>query len=215
MLLARKIEPLWSRVVQRVRPVKNRAVLTRTRERRKWIPLNRTLGAWDDYGWVRRVSRVQLTAHGHYSGRGTSISRFSTFVALEEPITPHAKVEYTKLLINGQFVDGASGKTFPTLDTRTGQLIANVAEGDTEDANRSVSAARKAFDESPWPRMTAYVSLFFGSFFILKLGKMGSCMNRDEILLFIRLFHYYAGWADNIHGLIIQAYNSCLRASSC
>ncbi|KAI3773511.1 hypothetical protein L1987_48041 [Smallanthus sonchifolius] len=158
---------------------------------------------------------LQPTELGHYSGRGTSISRFSTFVALEEPITPHAKVEYTKLLINGQFVDGASGKTFPTLDTRTGQLIANVAEGDTEDANRSVSAARKAFDESPWPRMTAYVSLFFGSFFILKLGKMGSCMNRDEILLFIRLFHYYAGWADNIHGLIIQAYNSCLRASSC
>ena len=37
-------------------------------------------------------------------------------------------------------------------------MIANVAEGDAEDVNRAVAAARKAFDEGPWPRMTAYVS---------------------------------------------------------
>ena len=97
-------------------------------------------------------------------------------------------MEYTKLLINGQFVDAASGvifvamiaimctplpspftiflvfaffslpgKTFPTLDPRTGEVIAHVAEGDAEDVNRAVAAARKAFDEGPWPRLTAYV----------------------------------------------------------
>lgn len=49
------------------------------------------------------------------------------------------------------------GKTFPTFDPRTGDVIANVAEGDTEDVNRAVRAARKAFDEGPWPKMTAYV----------------------------------------------------------
>ena len=53
----------------------------------------------------------------------------------------------------------ASGKTFPTLDPRTGEVIAHVAEGDAEDVNRAVSAARKAFDEGPWPRMTAYVTI--------------------------------------------------------
>lgn len=37
-------------------------------------------------------------------------------------------------------------------------MIARVAEGDAEDINRAVSAARKAFDEGPWPRMSAYVS---------------------------------------------------------
>ena len=52
------------------------------------------------------------------------------------------------------------GKTFPTLDPRTGDVIAHVAEGDAEDINRAVSAARKAFDEGPWPRMTAYVRIF-------------------------------------------------------
>lgn len=63
------------------------------------------------------------------------------------------------------------GKTFPTLDPRTGEVIAHVAEGDAEDINRAVHAARKAFDEGPWPRMTAYVGtlsscpLNFGFYF--------------------------------------------------
>lgn len=39
-------------------------------------------------------------------------------------------------------------------------MIADVAEGDSEDVNRAVSAARKAFDEGPWPKMTAYVTKF-------------------------------------------------------
>lgn len=53
----------------------------------------------------------------------------------------------------------SSGKTFPTFDPRTGEVITMVAESDTEDVNRAVSAARKAFDEGPWPKMTAYVSI--------------------------------------------------------
>lgn len=38
-------------------------------------------------------------------------------------------------------------------------MIAHVAEGEAEDINRAVAAARRAFDEGPWPRMTAYVSI--------------------------------------------------------
>ncbi|GKE71334.1 aldehyde dehydrogenase family 2 member B7, mitochondrial, partial [Tanacetum coccineum] len=56
----------------------------------------------------------------------------------EEPIIPPVKVEYTKLLINGQIVD-AFGNTFLTLDPRTGEVIAYVAEGDAEDVNRAVA----------------------------------------------------------------------------
>ena len=51
-----------------------------------------------------------------------------------------------------------TGKTFPTYDPRTGDVNAQVAEGDAEDIDRAVSAARKAFDEGPWPKMTAYVT---------------------------------------------------------
>ncbi|CAF1825026.1 unnamed protein product [Brassica oleracea var. botrytis] len=59
------------------------------------------------------------------------------------------QVSYTQFLIDGNFVDSASGdlsKTFPTLDRRTWKVIVNVAEGDTEDINQAVKAARKAID---------------------------------------------------------------------
>ncbi|RYR11106.1 hypothetical protein Ahy_B05g079592 [Arachis hypogaea] len=49
-----------------------------------------------------------------------------------------------------------SGKTFPTLDPRTGEVITHVAEGHSEDVDRAVAAARKAFDQGPWPKMTTY-----------------------------------------------------------
>jgi len=37
------------------------------------------------------------------------LQRFSTAAAAEEPISPPVQVNYTKLLINGNFVDSASG----------------------------------------------------------------------------------------------------------
>jgi acyl-CoA reductase-like NAD-dependent aldehyde dehydrogenase len=54
-----------------------------------------------------------------------------------------------KLFIDGQWTDAASGKTFETPNPATGETLANVAEGDAEDINRAVSAARKAFDSGP------------------------------------------------------------------
>src|SRR5690348_16433561 len=59
-----------------------------------------------------------------------------------------------KLLINGQCVDAASGQAFDTPNPATGETLAAVAEGDAEDINRAVSAARNAFDNGPWGRLT-------------------------------------------------------------
>ena len=61
-----------------------------------------------------------------------------------------------KLFINGQWTDAASGRTFATPNPATGETLANVAEGDAEDINRAVRAARQAFDDSPWARMTLF-----------------------------------------------------------
>ncbi|KAG9138041.1 hypothetical protein Leryth_001301 [Lithospermum erythrorhizon] len=153
-------------------------------------------------------------------GRGRIIQKFSTSASLEEPIAPAVEVQHTKLLINGKFVDSASGKTFPTLDPRNSEVIAHVAEGDAEDIDRAVLAARKAFDEGPWPRMSAYER----SRIILKFadlvekhndelaaletwdnGKPYEQAAKSEVPMFVRLFHYYAGWADKIHGLTVPA----------
>ena len=51
------------------------------------------------------------------------------------------------MLINGKWVDAASGKTFPTYNPATGEVLAHVAEGDKEDIDRAVAAARAAFDK--------------------------------------------------------------------
>src|SRR6476646_3339600 len=60
-----------------------------------------------------------------------------------------------KMLIGGHWVAAASGKTFATLDPATGEVLAHVAEGDKQDIDRAVGAARAAFDTGPWRRMTA------------------------------------------------------------
>ena len=49
-----------------------------------------------------------------------------------------------KMLINGKWVDAASGKTFPVYNPATGEVLAQVAEGDREDIDRAVRAARAA-----------------------------------------------------------------------
>ena len=51
-----------------------------------------------------------------------------------------------------------AGKTFPTYDPRTGDIITYISEGDEMDVDLAVKEARLAFDAGPWPRMTGYVS---------------------------------------------------------
>jgi len=53
------------------------------------------------------------------------------------------------MLINGKVVDAASGKTFPTYNPATGEVLAHIAEGDREDIDRAVKAARAAFENRP------------------------------------------------------------------
>src|ERR1700731_2081595 len=62
--------------------------------------------------------------------------------------------ETRKMLIDGKWVDAASGKTFEVYNPATGEVMAHVAEGDAEDINRAVRAARRAFDEGPWRKMS-------------------------------------------------------------
>src|SRR5260370_585583 len=59
-----------------------------------------------------------------------------------------------KMLINGNWVDAVSGKTFPTYDPSTGEVLAQEAERDREDVTLAVKAARKEFDQGPWRKMT-------------------------------------------------------------
>jgi acyl-CoA reductase-like NAD-dependent aldehyde dehydrogenase len=66
---------------------------------------------------------------------------------------PKSGVLDIKLFIDGKYVDAIGGKTFDAVNPATGEVIARVAEADYDDVDLAVRAARKAFDERPWPHM--------------------------------------------------------------
>ena len=56
-------------------------------------------------------------------------------------------------IIDGQETKSASGLRFASADPWTREPWGEIALGGSEDADRAVRAARRAFDEGPWPRM--------------------------------------------------------------
>ena len=55
--------------------------------------------------------------------------------------------------IGGDWAESEDGQTFETINPATNEPIARVAKGGEADLRRAIGAARKAFDEGPWPRM--------------------------------------------------------------
>jgi len=55
--------------------------------------------------------------------------------------------------VDGAFVDSVDGGTFDVLDPVTNEVYVQAAAGQTADVDRAVVAARRAFDEGPWPTM--------------------------------------------------------------
>src|SRR5262249_60890332 len=109
-------------------------------------------------------------------------------------------------------------KTFETINPATGQVICNVAEGDKADVDLAFAAARKAFEEGPWPKMSAAErGRLINKFADLieknqdELARLESLDNgkplRDSLAadlpLTIKCYRYYAGWADKNHGKTI------------
>src|SRR5947208_1156882 len=120
-----------------------------------------------------------------------------------------------KLFINGKWVDAASGRTFPTYDPSTGEVLAQVAEADREDIDRAVKAARAAFETGPWSKMSPakrgnliwkLADLIeqhleeFAELESLDNGKPLSIARAADVPVAIEHMRYYAGWATKIEG---------------
>ncbi|MBX6313069.1 MAG: aldehyde dehydrogenase family protein [Isosphaeraceae bacterium] len=129
----------------------------------------------------------------------------------------------TKMLIDGQWRDSVSGKTFPTINPATEEVIAEVAEGDAADIDLAVQAARKAFDSGPWRKTDArdrgrllnkLADLIeqnideLAELETLDNGKPIRESRHGDLPLVIDCFRYYAGWADKIHGQTIPVRGS-------
>lgn len=63
-------------------------------------------------------------------------------------------MNYQQLYIDGQWLAPAKGGSFDTFDPSDETLLARVAAATAEDVDAAVRAARRAFDEGPWPRMS-------------------------------------------------------------
>jgi phenylacetaldehyde dehydrogenase len=119
------------------------------------------------------------------------------------------------MLINGEWINAASGKTFPVYNPANEDVIVQVAEGDKEDINRAVAVARKTFDSGAWRRMTpserGRIIWRIGDLILENLDELAELESLDngkpcavakaaDVPLAADLFHYMAGWATKIEG---------------
>ena len=59
------------------------------------------------------------------------------------------------LFIGGQWVKSSGSQTLKVVSPVTEKVLMTFAEATAQDMNRAVAAAREAFDNGPWPRMSA------------------------------------------------------------
>ncbi|MFO1443789.1 aldehyde dehydrogenase family protein [Bacillus sp. Bva_UNVM-123] len=123
-----------------------------------------------------------------------------------------------QLYINGEFVESKSQKTFETYNPATGEVLAHVFEAGPEDIDLAVKAARKAFDEGPWSKMSAAKrsrlmykladlmeenAAELAQLETLDNGKPIRETTNADIPLAIEHMRYYAGWSTKIVGQTI------------
>ncbi|MCJ8280014.1 MAG: aldehyde dehydrogenase family protein, partial [Rivularia sp. ALOHA_DT_140] len=124
------------------------------------------------------------------------------------------KIGQTKLLINNEWVESISGKRFETINPATGEVICDVSEADTADVDKAVEAAKNAFHNGEWSRMSAtrrgellYKLADLIEQNIDDLARLETLDNGKpltlsygDLNLVLRCYRYYAGWADKVQG---------------
>jgi phenylacetaldehyde dehydrogenase len=123
------------------------------------------------------------------------------------------------LLIGGDWVPAASGKTFAVYDPAYGREIARVAEADAEDVDRAVKAARKGFEGGPWSRMppSERCRLMWKLADLIEAqtdelaeiesidnGKPFAIARVADVPLSVDMLRYMAGWATKIRGTTME-----------
>ena len=115
------------------------------------------------------------------------------------------------LFIDGEFVEAADGKVFKTVSPSTEEVLSEVAQASSEDVERAVKAARKAFEKwSALPGAERAKYLFRIARIIqersrelavletLDNGKPIKETRDADLPLVAAHFFYYAGWADKL-----------------
>ncbi|HLI07635.1 MAG TPA: aldehyde dehydrogenase family protein [Ktedonobacteraceae bacterium] len=118
------------------------------------------------------------------------------------------------LVLGGERVPASDGRTFEVIEPGTGKSFAEVAEAGIEDVERAVQVAYRAFEEGPWPRMSAtgrgrvllqaaaLVRQRQEELATLEARNAGKPIRdaRDEIGLVANVLEYWGGAANKIFG---------------
>lgn len=129
------------------------------------------------------------------------------------------EVREYKMLVGGEWVDARSGKTFESINPYTGRVWATAPEADEEDVDRAVRAAREAFDEGPWGKMTgterARLLRRFADLLAENAERIALVESTDNGKLLREMsgqlkalpewYYYFAGAADKIQGETIPS----------
>jgi aldehyde dehydrogenase (NAD+) len=118
-----------------------------------------------------------------------------------------------QLFIDGDWTPAASGKTFQSENPSTGEVLAELAEGDHADVDRAVAAGRRAFDDGPWSRFTPMqrqrvmlkladlIDENIAEFGLLDSMEMGAPVGLGDFgSPPSDTMRYYAGWPTKLHG---------------
>lgn len=127
---------------------------------------------------------------------------------------PKAPIQYTKLLIHGEWVDAVDGKEFDVYNPSTGDVICKVAEAGPEDVDRAVRSAREAFN-GPWSQMSPLErskrlwklaelieenAAEIARIETLDQGKPYGISLHSDVPSAANMFYYMSGWATKIEG---------------
>src|SRR3989440_3746824 len=132
-----------------------------------------------------------------------------------------------QLVLGGQRVSAADGKTFAVIEPSLGEPHAEVAEAGIEDIERAVKTAYQAFDEGLWPRLSATergrVLLKASTLLrerleeiaVVEARNAGKPIRdaRDEVGLAASVFEYWGGAANKIFGETIPVQDAGLEVT--
>ncbi len=119
------------------------------------------------------------------------------------------------MLIDGQWVETASGKTFETYNPATGEVLARVASAEAADVDRAVRAARKAFESAAWrdlsPSKRGRLLWKLADLIEANLEELAELETLDngkplffsravDVPSAVEMFRYMAGWATKVEG---------------
>src|SRR5215471_1568514 len=136
---------------------------------------------------------------------------------MEGTVTDRA-LHPARLWIDGKPAECGSGRKIEVANPATGEVLTTVEQGEAEDVDRAVRAARRAFESPPWremnPSARSKMLWRIGELIeknlddlarleSLNAGKPLKSARNGDMKPAADIFYYYAGWVRGLHGEVI------------